>query len=600
MRARRFAKHPLLTVTLVAALISIVSPADPASAADSAAPLVTVDGTRFVDAHGREVVLRGFNVSGEVKLAENGKLPFANVADARKSALAMQDLAGANTVRFLLSWEAAEPTPGTLDTTYLSKMTAQAAIFADLGFEVLFDFHQDLFSRYLFNTGSWYQGNGAPKWVVDAGSYPQENCGACVMWGQNITQNAAVKLATYDFWHNRTLTTSAGAINERDEFLRHVQQVLTYLRTNLTATQFAHVLGVDPYNEPYAGNYTSGQDSRTWERDVLWPFFQSFRSLMDAAGWTDRPTFVEPNMFWNGNVSHETGGFLDTGALGSRYVFNTHFYDQAAISGVLMWGKATDGQESDDFAVIRDRSTALGTPAIVTEFGHPLSGYTSDKAPSVDKAMYQGLDSRLPGSQWWSNVAVSGPVLSGLQWQWDIYSGRHNELMNDNPAKVLTEADAWNGEDFSSVGLDDSGTAYLRQDARLLDRIYPAAVAGRTLAFTYEDRSRDGTSPMAWIPVPSGLPSTKTVVADSRYAVLVWRSGGDGAPTQLRLPAGFRNTVVSDVSYTVESRTLVLSGSGTAGKVHFALVADSVAPSASVLAAAKTELTSWAATAFPS
>jgi len=600
MRARRFAIYPLLSIALVAALVGGASPGKPASAADGVAPLVTVDGTRFVDTHGREVVLRGFNVSGEVKLAENGKLPFANAADARKSALAMQELAGANTVRFLLSWDAAEPSPGTINATYLSKMTEQAAVFADLGFNVLFDFHQDLFSRYLFNTGSWYTGDGAPEWVVDAGGYPQENCGACLFWGQNITSNGAVKKANYDFWHNRTLTTAAGAIAMRDEFLRHAKQVLTYLRTNLTTSQFAHVLGVDPYNEPYAGNYDSGQDSRTWERDALWPFYLQFRTMMDEAGWSNRPAFVEPNMFWNGNLSNQPGGFLDTGALGPRFVFNTHFYDQVAISGVLMWGKATDGQESDDFALIRDRATALGVPAIVTEFGHPLGGYTSDKAPSVDKAMYQGLDSRLPGSQWWSNVAVSGQVLSGTQWQWDIYSGRHHELMNDNPDKVLTEGDAWNDEDFSSVALDDAGAAYLRQDARLLDRVYPAAVAGKTLAFTYEDRSRDESTPMAWIPVPSSLPNTKTLVDASRYAVLVWRSGGDGSPTELRLPAGFRNTVVSDVSYTVQSRNLVLSGAGAAGKVHYALVADSVAPSATVLAAAKSELATWASTVFPS
>jgi hypothetical protein len=242
----------------------------------------------------------------------------------------------------------------------------------------------------------------------------------------------------------------------------------------------------------------------------------------------------------------------------------------------------------------------LGTPAIVTEFGHPLGGYTSDKAPTVDKAMYQGLDSRLAGSKWWGGVATSGPVLSGTQWHWDVNSGRHHELMNDNPDKVLTDGDAWNDEDFSSVALDDSGTAYLRQDARLLDRVYPAAVAGRTLAFTYEDRSRDGSSIMAWNPVPASLPSTTKVVANSRYAVLVWRSGGDGASTEVRLPAGFRSTVVSDVSATVQSRNLVLSGAGAAGAVHFALVTDAAAPSATVLAAARTELAGWAAAAFPS
>src|SRR4051794_7988301 len=119
MRAR-FAAVPLAVLALYAAFNGVTGPGVTADAAAAAAPLVTVDGTRFVDAHGREVVLRGFNVSGDVKLAENGKLPFANAADARKSALAMQQLAGANTVRFLLSWDAAEPTPGTIDTTYLS------------------------------------------------------------------------------------------------------------------------------------------------------------------------------------------------------------------------------------------------------------------------------------------------------------------------------------------------------------------------------------------------------------------------------------------------------------------------------------------------
>src|SRR3954471_11831628 len=137
MRARRILLLPSVVVTLAALLTGPGAPA-PASAADVGTPtLVPASAPRFVDSHGREVVLRGFNVSGEVKLAENGGLPFATVADARKSALAMQQLAGANTVRFLLSWDAAEPTPGTLNTTYLGKMAEQAGVFADLGFEVL-------------------------------------------------------------------------------------------------------------------------------------------------------------------------------------------------------------------------------------------------------------------------------------------------------------------------------------------------------------------------------------------------------------------------------------------------------------------------------
>ena len=573
-------------------------------------PTVTVRDGRFTDAHGREIVLRGYNVSGETKLAENKGLPFASVADARKSATALRALGGGNTVRFLLSWAYAEPERGQVDTGYLAAATDQMKAFLDAGIRVYPDFHQDLYSRHLFDSDSWYTGDGAPKWAVDAGNYPDESCGICLFWGQNITQNEAVKRATYDFWHNTH--------GVQDAFLATAQKTMTHLRQGLTTEQFAGVLGFDPYNEPYAGTYTSGQTSRTWERDLLWPFYVRFRARMDAAGWQDKPVLVEPNLFWNGNVSKEEGGLLDAGTLGSRYVFNTHFYDQKAISGVFMWGKAADGQYAGDFRTVRDRASAAQTAAVVSEFGHPLAGNVSDKAPTVLKAMYQALDSRLKGADWWSDPTASGPVLSGSQWQWDIYNGRHRELMNGNPDKVLTTGDAWNDEDLSAVRLDDSGKPALRQDARLLDRLYPSATAGRTVGFTYEDRSRDGSTTLTWNPVPGSLPNVQRLVGSGQYGLLLWRSDGGSAPTELHLPASFptaSTTVVSDLgtvhappAYTsatpvavaqepggTGSRRLLLTAPDS-GVLHYALVTNgATAPSADLLAAARSELAAWAA-----
>jgi hypothetical protein len=576
---------------------------------------LTVQNGRFVDANGREVVLRGYNVSGETKLEENSGLPFASVADARKSATALRALGGGNSVRFLLSWAHAEPARGTVDTTYLAAATAQMRAFLDAGIRVYPDFHQDLYSRYLFNSGSWYTGDGAPKWAVALGGYPQESCGICLFWGQNITQNQAVTKAQYDFWHN--------TYGLQDAFLDTAQKTMAYVGQHLSDAEFAGVVGFDPYNEPYAGTYDSGQTSRTWEQSLLWPFYQKFRARMDAAGWQDKPAFVEPNLFWNANIDSQKqeGGLLDAGTLGPRYVFNTHFYDQKAISGILMWGNASDGQYSTDFGTIRDRASAAGTAAVVSEYGHPLSGTVSGKAPTVLKAMYQALDSRLPGASWWSNPASSGPVLSGSQWQWDIYNGRHHELMNDNADKVLTSGDAWNDEDLSAVNLSDSGVVTLRQDARLLDRVYPSATAGTTLAFTYEDRSRDGSTTLTWNPVPSSLPNVSQLVGSGQYALQVWRSGSGSAPTELHLPASFPNattTVVSDLgtayappSYTTTtpvgvavepggtgSRRLLLTDADS-GVLHYALVTNgATTPSASLLSAARSELAAWAAAHF--
>ncbi|MGW7378292.1 cellulase family glycosylhydrolase [Streptomyces sp. NPDC054794] len=618
MRARLIVVFVVTVVLSGFLTVAGTSPATAATPSDSlwfdGTPLTVHDG-RFVDGQGREVVLRGYNVSGETKLAENGGLPFASVADARRSAAALRALGGGNAVRFLLSWAEAEPVRGQVDTAYLAAATEQLRAFLDAGIRVYPDFHQDLYSRHLFRTGSWYTGDGAPKWAVDAGSYPKESCGICFFWGQNITQNAAVTKAQYDFWHN--------TYGLQDAFLATAQSTMAYLTQHLTDGEFVGVVGFDPYNEPYAGTYESGQTSRTWERDLLWPFYQRFRARMDAAGWQAKPALVEPNLFWNANIASQKqeGGLLEAGTLGSRYVFNTHFYDQKAISGILMWGKANDGQYATDFAAIRDRAAAAGTAAVVSEYGHPLSGTVADKAPTVLKAMYQALDSRLPGASWWSNPAASGPVLSGSQWQWDLYNGRHHELMNDNPDKVLTSGDAWNDEDLSAVRLDDSGTATLRQDARLLDRIYPAATSGATAAFTYEDRSRDGSTTLTWNPVPRTLPNVSRLVGSGQYGLMVWRSGSGTAPTELHLPASFptvATTVVSDLGtayapppYTAStpvgvapepggtgSRRLLLTDADS-GTLHYALVTNgATAPSADLLGAARSELTAWAAARF--
>ncbi|MEU1571523.1 endoglycosylceramidase [Streptomyces collinus] len=575
-------------------------------------PTVTVRDGRFTDAHGRQIVLRGYNVSGETKLAENKGLPFASVADARKSATALRALGGGNTVRFLLSWAYAEPQRGQVDTAYLAAATDQMKAFLDVGVRVYPDFHQDLYSRHLFDADSWYTGDGAPKWAVDAGNYPDESCGICLFWGQNITQNEAVKRATHDFWHN--------AHGVQDGFLDTAEKTMRYVQQHLSAEQFRGIAGFDPYNEPHAGVYDSGQTSRAWEKDVLWPFYEKFRTRMDTAGWRDKPAFVEPNLFWNANLDFQKqeGGLLDAGSLGPRYVFNTHFYDQKAISGVFMWGKAADGQYAGDFRTVRDRAAAARTAAVVSEFGHPLAGNVSDKAPTVLKAMYQALDSRIKGADWWADPAASGPVLSGSQWQWDIYNGRHRELMNGNPDKVLTTGDAWNDEDLSAVRLDDSGTPVLRQDARLLDRLYPSATAGETVGFTYEDRSRDGSTTLTWNPVPGSLPNVQRLVGSGQYGLLLWRSNGGPAPTELHLPASFpaaSTTVVSDLgtvhappAYTAStpvgvaqepggtgSRRLLLTAPDS-GVLHYALVTNgATAPSAELLAAARSELAAWAA-----
>ncbi|MEU6038511.1 cellulase family glycosylhydrolase [Actinomadura sp. NPDC047616] len=612
-----------LTAAAVAAVVAVtaLSPA-PRARADASAAIVVAPKQRswvFRDGDGREVTLRGFNVSGSTKLYENNLLPFRSTADAVTSAQAVRDLTGANAVRFLISWEGVQPAPDRIDHAYLDKAIEQIRAFTDRGVRVLLDYHQDLYSAHLFDRDSWYTGDGAPKWVIDAGDYPKESCGICLLWGQNMMTNGAVRRAAHDFWHNRVLTTSAGPVGVQDAFIRQASATMTYLRQKLPAQAFDGIVGFDPFNEPFDGGL-DGASGADWEKTYLMPFHQRFRAAMDAAGWSAKPAFVEPLVFWNTGF-FEQGGMSSVGTLGTRMVFNTHYYDGARMT--LDPSPASDGSYDAPMNRIRDRAASLGTAAIVSEFGNRLTGATSDRTPWMVRGMYQAMDYGVPGRNWWDRPASGGGVLSALQWHWDIYSGRHRELMNGNPDKVQTEGDGWNDEDHSVVRTDDAGQVTLRLDQRVLDRLYPAAVAGDTLAFAYEDLARSGYGgagqQQAWLTVPSSMPNVAALVKDRQYGVLVWRESSTGAPTELHLPQSFApagTAVVSDLGALggVPSGGVIRAeretGSGTArrlviapsartpGAVHYALVVNTASGTPERLAAARAELDAWKARNF--
>ncbi|XRQ04518.1 cellulase family glycosylhydrolase [Actinomadura welshii] len=618
---------PRTTARLLSAVLLAVAglPAVTAVPAHAAAPpggiaVSPADGNWvFRDGEGREVTLRGFNVSGSTKLYENDLLPFRSTADAAESAQAMRDLTGANAVRFLISWEGVQPAPDRIDHAYLDKVAAQIEEFTDRGIRVLLDYHQDLYSSHLFHEGSWYTGDGAPAWVIEAGDYPRESCGICLLWGMNMQTNAAVRQAMYDFWRNRVLSTDAGPVGVQDAYLAQAKAAMTHLREELPQEAFDSVIGLDPFNEPFDGGLDGGS-GLDWEKNHLMPFYHRVRTAMDEAGWAAKPAFVEPLVFWNTGF-FEQGGMSSVGRLGTRMVFNTHYYDGARMT--LDPSPASDGAYAAPMNEIRARAAELGTAPIVSEFGNKLD---DDRTPWMIRGMYQGMDAGVPGRTWWNEPADGGAVLSAIQWHWDIYSGRHHELMNGNPRKVQTEGDAWNDEDHSVVALNDAGEVALRLDQRVLDRLYPAAVNGDTLAFAFEDLARSGYGgegrQQAWFTVPSSMPGVAALVEGRRYGVLVWRGPADGIPTDLHLPQSFApagTTVVSDLgtltglpaSGPVKAapepgsssahRLQLTPDGGSPETVHFALIADTAdgpAPTPAQLAAARAELSAWAAGHF--
>lgn len=628
VRRRRSGRSLTSSLAVAAALTTALAGqaviASPLAAAPSTPVTVGQKRADWVlrDAHGREVVLRGFNVAASTKLYENGLLPFRSTADAVKSAQAMRDLTGANAVRLLVTWEGVNPAPGKIDYAYLDKVVAQIQAFADRGVHVLLDYHQDLYSRWLFNSGSWYTGDGAPKWVIENGGYPQESCGICFLWGQNMQTNNAVRKAMYDFWRNRVITTPAGQVAVQDAYVSQATSAMTYLRQKLSTVQFEHVVGLDPFNEPFDGGLDGGSGV-TWEKNYLMPFYQRMRAAMDTAGWNAKPAFVEPLVFWNPGFMEE-GGMTTVGTIGTRFVFNSHFYDGARM--VIDPSPAGDGTYAGAMNEIRDRARTVGTAPFVSEYGNKMSGSGSDRTPWMIRAMYQAMDSGVKGAEWWTKAENGGTVLSSTQWHWDIYSGKHNELMNGNASKVKTEGDAWNDEDFSVVKTDSAGAVTLRLDARVLDRLYPAAVSGDTLAFTYEDLARSGFggtgTQTAWLAAPSGMPNVAALIKGRQAGVLVWRTTATASgDTEMHLPKSFTpagTAVVSDLGTVAglpssgavrvaleagspTANRLLLTSSAGAGTVHVALVVNATGGTVtqSQLTAAAAELASWKAQRFP-
>ena len=157
----------------------------------------------FVDGLGREMNLRGFNVSGEVKLVENGFQPFANVGDAKESFGLLGKQTGSNMVRYTVGWEGINPAAGVIDYDYLDNSISYMKEAINNGIYVLVDYHSDLFSRHTFKADSKDTGNGAPAYVIPP-VIGKDDCGLpCdLTWSAHKLSDSAVRNAMKSFWYD--------------------------------------------------------------------------------------------------------------------------------------------------------------------------------------------------------------------------------------------------------------------------------------------------------------------------------------------------------------------------------------------------------------
>jgi hypothetical protein len=187
----------------------------------------------FIDELGREAYFRGWNVSGASKHVEKGFKPFRNTDDAELSFNLLGQKTGSNMVRFLIHWEGVHPDPDVIDYAYLDQVIAQMKKAIERKIYLLIDYHEDLFSRHLFNEKSWHTGNGAPDWVTP--DYPDEYCGLiCASWSQHNLTDEAVRMAFRNFWNNASFQCGDQKRNMQDEYIWQIGEMAAYVRANMT------------------------------------------------------------------------------------------------------------------------------------------------------------------------------------------------------------------------------------------------------------------------------------------------------------------------------------------------------------------------------
>jgi glycosyl hydrolase family 5 len=142
-------------------------------------PALQVEGGRFLDPLGREVILRGINVSGDSKLPTSPLLPSHeenrffdgdsvsfvgrpfSIASAPEHFARLRSW-GYDVLRYIYTWEAIEHEgPGRYDDEFIEHTVSVLRLAGEYGFKVFLDPHQDVWSRF---TG----GSGAPMWTLYA------------------------------------------------------------------------------------------------------------------------------------------------------------------------------------------------------------------------------------------------------------------------------------------------------------------------------------------------------------------------------------------------------------------------------------------------
>ncbi len=195
---------------------------------DILAKPVTINGTKFIDGFGRQILLNGMNLVN--------KNPKENYIGQYTNPEIFKNFKkwGFNVIRLGIIWDGLEPEPGVYNEEYLQEIDKQIKLAEDNGLFVFLDMHQDLFSvKY---------SDGAPKWATLDEEKPHITGS---VWSDAYLISPAVQTSWDNFWKNTQVSDSIGVQDHYANAWKHVAKRYVGNHT---------VIGYDVMNEPFAGS----------------------------------------------------------------------------------------------------------------------------------------------------------------------------------------------------------------------------------------------------------------------------------------------------------------------------------------------------------
>jgi endoglycosylceramidase len=301
-------------------------------------------GGSIVDAHGREVLLRGVNVNALAEYWQYGEIPPTIPFD-RADAAVMSGI-GWSAVRLLVSWSRVEPEPGVYDERYLDEVARLVRIFRRRNLYTIIDFHQDAWGATLAarpdeacgpGSSPAFGWDGAPGWAsLDEGA-PR-----CAAGSRELSP--AVRASFDAFFADAPGPDGVGIRTRYARMVGHVARRFAKKRS---------VAGYDVMNEPNA----LSPEGIAGLVELYAGVVSEVRAAEEAAGGFPHLVFFEPSILWSDFPIAPLPVFTDD----PDVVFAPHIYRGGLTSGPV---------QRADFERAREEAALFGgAPVLVGEWG---------------------------------------------------------------------------------------------------------------------------------------------------------------------------------------------------------------------------------------